>query len=240
MPRTKVGVGIGAVVVDPFSGRVLLGRRKGSHGAGLWALPGGWLEEYESFERCALREVHEETGLKADDVAPPADGGGSVMSTVSNNIMVEEGVHSVTIFVLLRLVDRDAADRVRVCEPDKCHEWRWLDPATIDRLHEDGAQAADVTIAAAPLFPPLARLVKSSCWPRILRNARRAPSENKGAIGRAFLFALPLIPLAMSIALFMHDWANHRLPPRPRADDPWNYSTWSGFMYGLIAGRGAR
>lgn len=37
--------------------------RKGSHGDGEWALPGGHLEMGESFEQCAVREVEEETGI---------------------------------------------------------------------------------------------------------------------------------------------------------------------------------
>ncbi len=49
-------------------GRVLMGKRKGSHGAGEYAYPGGHLEMGESFEQCARREVNEETGLEINNI----------------------------------------------------------------------------------------------------------------------------------------------------------------------------
>lgn len=56
------GLGVGVLVIE--NGRVLLGKRKGSHGAGTWSAPGGHLEYGESIENCAEREVLEETGLR--------------------------------------------------------------------------------------------------------------------------------------------------------------------------------
>ena len=77
--REKVGVGVGVVVtkgrprvangtVSDF--RILVGLRKGSHGAGQWALPGGWLEKGEEFLDCALRELREETGIAPSGFGP--------------------------------------------------------------------------------------------------------------------------------------------------------------------------
>ena len=66
MTAERPRVGIGVVVMK--DGRVLLGRRKGSHGAGEYAYPGGHLEHLESFAECAVREVREETGL---EISPP-------------------------------------------------------------------------------------------------------------------------------------------------------------------------
>ena len=54
-------VGVGAMIVR--EGRVLLGRRKGAHGAGTYAWCGGNLEFGETLEACVIREVREETGL---------------------------------------------------------------------------------------------------------------------------------------------------------------------------------
>ena len=55
-----VKVGVGVFIVR--NGKVLLGKRKGSHGEGLWALPGGHVEEYEDYWETCAREVEEEVG----------------------------------------------------------------------------------------------------------------------------------------------------------------------------------
>lgn len=60
--RTRMpGVGVGIVVY--YEGNVLLGKRKGSHGEGEWALPGGKVDPNEHPRETAIRELAEETGI---------------------------------------------------------------------------------------------------------------------------------------------------------------------------------
>ncbi|MGE0501359.1 MAG: NUDIX hydrolase [Rhizobiaceae bacterium] len=49
--------------------RLLLVRRGRPPSEGLWAFPGGRVEPEETDEDAALRELHEETGLRVDAVA---------------------------------------------------------------------------------------------------------------------------------------------------------------------------
>ena len=108
--QTRVGVG---VFVQNGNKKFILGRRKGSHGAGTWALPGGHLEFGESFEDCARREVLEETGLEVQNLH---------FLTATNDVMIDEGKHYVTVFMVCEAVGEVAP---RVMEPEKCECWEW-------------------------------------------------------------------------------------------------------------------
>ena len=103
-------VGVAAFVLR--GDRFLLGRRRGSHGAGEWALPGGHLEFGESIEACARREVAEETGLEIGAIRP---------GPYSNDLFTGEGKHYVTLFVL---ADAPVGDP-ELREPEKCDGWEW-------------------------------------------------------------------------------------------------------------------
>ncbi len=107
--HTRVGVG----VIVCRDGQVLLGLRRGSHGAGTWALPGGHLEFGEGVAACAQRELLEETALRAHSLR-------QAPYTVDD--FPEERKHYVTLFVEAL----DVVGEVRNCEPEKCHRWQWF------------------------------------------------------------------------------------------------------------------
>jgi len=106
----KVGVG---VLLRRRDGAVLLGKRKGSHGAGQWSLPGGHLEIGERFEDCCKREVFEETGLHIDKI---------MNIDFANNIIASEGLHYVTLYFI---ADWNGSQNPELREPDKCEGWEW-------------------------------------------------------------------------------------------------------------------
>ena len=113
MSEPKVGVGI--IVFNKYNpDRVLLGRRKGSHGAGTWSFPGGRLEYFEELRDCAKRELYEETGIKAViDKYPVA---------ATNDFFRKEKRHYITLY--LRAKHHSGEPEVK--EPNKCECWEWF------------------------------------------------------------------------------------------------------------------
>ena len=135
--RPKVGVGI-IVIKD---NKVLLGKRKNSHGEGSWCFPGGHLEFNESLENCAKREVLEETGIEIKNIR---------FETITNDIFKDEGKHYITIFMLC---EYDSGE-VKVMEPEKCEKWNWFE---WNNLPE-------------PLFLPIQSLLKKGYIPFVCDN----------------------------------------------------------------------
>ena len=113
-PHVKVGIGI-MIVKD---GQVLLGKRKGSHGAGEYAWPGGHLEFGETLEACIDREIAEETGIKVRPIRP-----------VSVSNVVKYGKHYLDIQYLVEYISGEP----KVLEPDRVEAWSWY---SIDDLPE--------------------------------------------------------------------------------------------------------
>lgn len=107
--RPKVGIGV--MVLK--EGKVLLGKRKGSHGEGEYSWPGGHLEYMESFEDCARREVKEEAGIEIKNV--------KFLRLV--NLKDYAPKH----YVDIGMVAEWESGEPQVMEPDKMTDWAWYD-----------------------------------------------------------------------------------------------------------------
>jgi 8-oxo-dGTP diphosphatase len=107
--RLRVGVG----VFVRHDGKILLGKRRGAHGEGTWALPGGHLEYREELDACVRREVLEETNLTVTNIH---------VGTVTNDIFEDEDRHYVTVFMVCDYASGD----LTLMEPQKCDEWHWF------------------------------------------------------------------------------------------------------------------
>lgn len=135
-----VRVGVSIVVTKNITNTqvgVLLGKRKGAHGAGLWAFPGGKIGFGEDPELTASRELEEEVGMCADPTSLR-------MSPHTNNTMID-GQGWVTLFYEL-MVGRKVEPQLM--EPDKCEEWDWF---SVLKLPQN-------------LFPPAAIYSKIRRW----------------------------------------------------------------------------
>jgi len=106
--RPKVGVGVYVFK----KGKILLGKRKGSHGTGEWAVPGGHLEFGESVESCAARELAEETGMKVLSMQ---------MGAWSNDV-IDGNKHYITLFAIVDQFEGEP----QLLEPGKCEGWQWF------------------------------------------------------------------------------------------------------------------
>jgi 8-oxo-dGTP diphosphatase len=107
----KPQVGIGVMIIK--DGKVLLGKRKGSHGAGAYSFPGGHLEYMESFEASAMREVKEETGIEIENI---------LFLNVSN-LKQYAPKH----YVDIGLVADWKSGEPQVMEPNKVEQWDWYE-----------------------------------------------------------------------------------------------------------------
>ena len=110
----KVGVSL-LLHNDKYPNCILLGERKGSHGAGTLAPPGGHMEFGEHYFTTAIRELKEETNL---DIVE----NNIKFLTITNDIIDDR--HYITIFLSVCI---ENVDNLKLCEPDKCVSWNWID-----------------------------------------------------------------------------------------------------------------
>ncbi len=140
MPRPRVGIG---VLIENGDGKVLLGLRKGSHGAGEWSFPGGHLEFGETVFQTAIREVKEETDL---DVASC-----ELISVADEMRYIEtDNKHYLNLGVRVRYEGGEP----KLMEPGKCAEWRWFAKDALPGRMLEGTQLVLRNYAAGKIYQP--------------------------------------------------------------------------------------
>lgn len=124
-----VVVGTGVIIVNS-EGLILLGKRCSTH-APYWSIPGGHLDPGESFEKGAIREIEEETGLVINDLQ---------VIGISNNLATwrQEGKHTVSVCMLAQHPGGEA----KLMESEKCAEWRWCSPQSLPEPHFEASRNA--------------------------------------------------------------------------------------------------
>ncbi len=125
--RPKVGIG---VVIVNAAGKILVGKRRGSH-AQYYSIPGGHLELGETFEEAAVKEIKEETGL---EIIEPK------VFCVTNNLRTyqEEGKHYISVCLFATKYNGEPVN----LEPEKCNGWSWVDPLKLPQPHFDASENA--------------------------------------------------------------------------------------------------
>lgn len=104
-------VGVGVIIFK--DGKILLGRRQGSHGAGEYSFPGGHLDYMESFGDCARRETMEEAGIEIENIK----------FQYAANVKSYAPKH----YVHVGLTADWKSGEPQVLEPDKRLDWNWYD-----------------------------------------------------------------------------------------------------------------
>lgn len=110
---------------------VLLIQRNRAPSEGLWTLPGGRLEDGETTEQCAIRELREELGLAVYALRPL--------------IVLEHGRFRLQTFAT------QAYDGEIVADATEVRDWRWVRPAQLGRLKTTPG-LAEVVQAAFRIF----------------------------------------------------------------------------------------
>lgn len=189
-------VGVAVFVVDDRN-YILIGKRKGSNGAGTLALPGGHLEWQETFEGCAEREVLEETGIdlrQASASSPSSSSPTSYLTLMNVRHLkdphdTDEGKHYVTIFMKSRITRAAGQEEIpaHVLEPTKCDGWTWVPLNYLFSRHEAQAAMERYASSAAAqgesLGVPLDRLLLAQrLGERISGSAGNASSGDAGAM----------------------------------------------------------
>ena len=121
--RANVGI-----ILSNDDGKLLLAGRVGSKG---WQFPQGGMLEGETPEEAMYRELHEEVGLTADDVAVLAETGDWLRYRLPNRFIRRDSlplcIGQKQRWFLLRLTSADERLRFDQSETPEFDRWRWVE-----------------------------------------------------------------------------------------------------------------
>lgn len=137
-------IGVASFVVNDY-GSILLGKRKGSSGAGTWCLPGGKLEENETPIMAAVRELAEETGIVVEKYGDKCQI--KTMEWVDN--VWNDSVGKQEWITLIHRIELPDCPDPKLMEPDKFEKWIWFEPLLLL-----------TPSVLEPLFPALNNYIK--------------------------------------------------------------------------------
>jgi 8-oxo-dGTP diphosphatase len=103
-------VGFGVIIEK--DGKILIGKRRTSHGSNTYSILGGHLEFGETFEEGAKREVREESGLDIENVE---------LVSINNDIAYEKHYVSIGLHAFL---EDGTPEEIE----DAIGEWQWVNP----------------------------------------------------------------------------------------------------------------
>lgn len=137
-PKPRVGIG---VLIQNEKGEVLLGERIGSHGEGEWCFPGGHLEFGEAIFETAKRETKEETGLDISKFE---------LISVADELryIKTDNKH----YLNIGIRGKYAGGEPKVCEPNKCKEWRWFSLDDLPEKMLEGTQLIIRNLKAGKIY----------------------------------------------------------------------------------------
>lgn len=110
----QIRVGVAVLVINDKN-EILFGKRKGSHGAGTFSLPGGHVDFGERPRDTVPREVKEETGMDVWLVARHKE------CPWGYAVFEKEDKQYITLF----FTARSGSQTPKLLEPDKCEGWEW-------------------------------------------------------------------------------------------------------------------
>jgi len=112
-------IGLSVILINKYN-QVLIGKRKGSHGEGMYSIPGGHLEYMETYAECCKRELLEEIGVELDTTNLEPVG-------FSEDFFGDK--QYTTLYFALFVNDEKI--NILNMEPDKCEGWKWIDSQDI-------------------------------------------------------------------------------------------------------------